>query len=89
MHENQILEIFNIGTGLGLSVLEIVTTFEKVTGLTLPHRFVDRREGDIEQVWADTSLSNRELGWKAKVSLEDTLLSAWRWEKQYRSKNKK
>lgn len=88
-HENQILEIFNIGTGLGLSVLEIVTTFEKVTGLTLPHRFVDRREGDIEQVWADTSLSNRELGWKAKVSLEDTLLSAWRWEKQYRSKNKK
>ncbi|HUX54450.1 MAG TPA: UDP-glucose 4-epimerase GalE, partial [Williamwhitmania sp.] len=87
--EKQTLEVFNIGTGNGLSVLEIVTTFEKVTGIKLPYQFVDRRLGDIEQVWADTSLANKVLGWKAIIPLEDTLLSAWKWEQRYRSKNKK
>ncbi|HUW06968.1 MAG TPA: UDP-glucose 4-epimerase GalE [Williamwhitmania sp.] len=87
--EKQTLEVFNIGTGKGLSVLEIVTTFEKVTGIKLPYQFVDRRLGDIEQVWADTSLANKVLGWKAIIPLEDTLLSAWKWEQRYRSKNKK
>lgn len=86
--EKQTLEVFNIGTGNGLSVLEIVTTFEKVTGIKLPYQFVDRRLGDIEQVWADTSLANKVLGWKAVIPLEDTLLSAWKWEQHYRSKNK-
>jgi UDP-glucose 4-epimerase len=65
-----------------------VTTFEKVTGIKLPYQFVDRRLGDIEQVWADTSLANKVLGWKAIIPLEDTLLSAWKWEQHYRSKNK-
>lgn len=87
--EKQTLEVFNIGTGNGLSVLEIVTTFERVTGIKLPYQFVDRRLGDIEQVWADTSLANKVLGWKAIISLEDTLLSSWKWEQRYRSKNKK
>lgn len=86
---DQALEVFNIGTGQGLSVLEIVTTFEKVTGVKLPYRFVERRAGDIEQVWADTTRANRELGWKADISLEETLRSAWKWEQHYRSKNKK
>jgi UDP-glucose 4-epimerase len=78
-------EIFNLGTGQGVSVLELVHTFEKVCGVKVPHKIVSRRAGDIEQVWADTSLANKELGWKASISLEDTLLSAWNWEKKYRS----
>jgi len=80
-------EVFNLGTGKGLSVLEIITTFEKVTGVKLNYRFAPRREGDIEKIWADPSLANRELGWKAETSLEDTLLSAWKWEKYIRGKN--
>jgi UDP-glucose 4-epimerase len=77
-------EIFNLGTGKGTSVMEIIKTFEKVTGLKLKYELVNRREGDIEKVWADTSYANRELGWKSLTSLEDTLLSAWRWEKKIR-----
>ena len=79
-------EIFNLGTGKGLSVLEIIQTFEKTTGVKLNYKIVDRRPGDIAKVYADTSLANKELGWKAKVSLEDTLHSAWEWEKNIRSK---
>ncbi len=77
-------EIFNLGTGKGTSVMEIINTFEKVTGLKLKYELVDRREGDIERVWADTSYANRELGWQASTSLEETLLSAWEWEKKIR-----
>jgi UDP-glucose 4-epimerase len=79
-------EIFNLGTGQGVSVLELVSTFEKVTGVNVPKKIVTRREGDIEKVWADTSLANKELGWKATISLEDTLLSAWKWEKSFRAR---
>ena len=79
-------EIFNLGTGKGLSVLEIIQTFEKTTGVKLNYKIVDRRPGDIAKVYADASLANKELGWKAEVSLEDTLLSAWEWEKNIRSK---
>jgi UDP-glucose 4-epimerase len=78
-------EIFNLGTGKGTSVLEIVRTFEKATGIKLNYQFADRREGDVEQVFADTLLANRELDWKADTSLEDTLRSAWEWEKYYRN----
>jgi UDP-glucose 4-epimerase len=78
-------EYFNIGTGTGYSVLEVVRAFEKVAGMKLPHRIVERRPGDIEQVWADTSLANRELGWKAQRGLEEMLASAWAWEQRYRS----
>jgi UDP-glucose 4-epimerase len=77
-------EHFNIGTGAGHSVLDLVRTFEKVSGRKLPHRIVGRRPGDIAQVWADTGLANRELGWKAERGLEEMLASAWAWEQRYR-----
>lgn len=78
------LEVFNLGTGKGTSVLEIVNAFEKVTGVKLNYKIVDRRLGDIESVYADTQYANQELGWKTEVSLEETLLSAWNWEKSIR-----
>lgn len=74
------VETFNLGTGRGLSVLELVNTFEKVNGVKVPHRIVDRREGDIEQVWADPSYANDVLGWKALETVEETLRTAWKWE---------
>jgi UDP-glucose 4-epimerase len=77
-------EIFNLGTGKGASVMEIIKSFEKVTGQKINFEVVRRRTGDIEKVWADTTLANEELGWKAEISLEDTLLSAWTWEKKIR-----
>ncbi len=77
-------EIFNLGTGNGLSVLEIVKGFEKATGVKLNYKIVDRRVGDIEKIWADTTYANKELGWTAKKGLEETLLSAWNWEKKVR-----
>jgi UDP-glucose 4-epimerase len=81
------LEVFNLGTGRGNSVFEVIKTFEKVTGQPLKHKVVGRREGDVEQVYADTSYANEELGWKAEKSLDDTLLSAWKWEQRYRAEN--
>ncbi len=77
-------EFFNIGTGKGNSVLELVNTFEKVTGLKLNYILTKRRPGDIEKVWADTSLAYKELKWKAKRTLANALLSAWNREKIYR-----
>ena len=74
------LEFFNIGTGRGLTVLELINAFEKATGVKLNYKIVGRRAGDIEKVWADTSLANNELGWKAKVPIEETLLNAWKWQ---------
>jgi len=74
-------EVFNLGTGKGVSVLEVINTFEKVTGIRLKYRITARRQGDIEQIWADASLANRELGWKTEYSLGDALKSAWEWEK--------
>lgn len=82
-------EYFNIGTGNGISVLEIVKAFEKATGKKLNYEIVDRRAGDIEKIWADTTIANSELGWKAEVSLEDTLASAWNWEQKFRESIKK
>ena len=82
-------EVFNLGTGRGFSVLEIIHAFEKATGVKLSYRVVERREGDIEKVFADTSYANRELGWKAEKGIEETLLSAWKWEMQLRSKKNK
>ncbi len=80
-------EVFNLGTGKGLSVLEVIRAFEKATGEKLNYRIVQRREGDVEQVYADTSYANQELGWKSERSIGETLLSAWNWEKNIRSKN--
>lgn len=77
-------EVFNLGTGTGLSVFEVIAGFEKATGIKLNYKVVDRRPGDIEKIWADTTFANEELGWKAEKELEETLLSAWNWEKRVR-----
>ena len=77
-------EVFNLGTGNGYSVLEIINGFEKATGVKLNYKIVPRRAGDIEKIWADTAYANEELGWKAEKGLEETLLSAWNWEKRVR-----
>lgn len=79
------VEVFNLGTGRGLSVLEIVNTFIQVTGVKIPYQIVGRREGDIEQVWANPDKANKVLGWKAETPVGDVLLSAWNWEKKLRS----
>jgi len=85
---NSNFEAFNVGNGKGVTVLEIVKAFEKVSGVKLNYEIVDRREGDIEKVWADTTLAQKELGWQPKNTLEDALLSAWNWEKKIRIKGK-
>lgn len=77
-------EVFNLGTGKGLSVLEVVKGFERATGQKLNYKIVDRRAGDIEKIWADTTYANEELGWKAEKDLDETVLSAWNWEKRVR-----
>lgn len=79
-------EIFNVGTGRPVSVLELVSAFEQVNGLKLNYRFADRRPGDVVAIWADTSLANRELGWTARRTLSETLASAWAWEKHLAGK---
>lgn len=80
------VEIFNLGTGNGVSVLELINTFEKATGVKVPHKIVGRREGDIEKVWANPEKANIVLGWKAVETLEDTLKSAWNWQVKLRER---
>jgi UDP-glucose 4-epimerase len=82
------VETFNLGTGRGLSVLEIIRTFEQVNGVKIPYKLVARREGDIEKVWAEPSFANNELGWKATETVEETLRSAWAWEQNYAQRSK-
>jgi UDP-glucose 4-epimerase len=77
-------EYFNVGTGSGYSVQQLVDTFVKVNGVDLKYKVVGRRAGDIEKIWADTTYGNNELGWKAEKTLEETLESAWAWEKNVR-----
>ncbi|MDD3107611.1 MAG: UDP-glucose 4-epimerase GalE [Alistipes sp.] len=77
-------EFFNVGTGAGRSVIELVAAFEKATGVKVPHQIVGRRAGDIEKIWADTAYANQELGWKATRPIEETLAAAWAWEKHLR-----
>ena len=74
-------EIFNVGTGRPVSVYELVTAFEKVNDLKLNYKFAPRRPGDVMAIWADTTRANEELGWKAERTVEETLASAWAWEK--------
>lgn len=80
------VEVFNVGTGRGISVLELITAFEKATGVKLNYQIVGRRAGDIEKVWANPALANNELGWKAERSIEETLLSAWNWQLKLRER---
>ena len=77
-------EIFNLGTGKGVTVMEIIESFERVSGLKLNYQIVDRRPGDIEKIWADPSYANKELGWKSEKNLDEMILSAWEWEKRRR-----
>ncbi len=81
-------EVFNLGMGKGVSVLEAISSFEKVSGVKLNYRITGRREGDIEKIWADPSLANKELGWKTVYSLDDAMRSAWEWEKSLRKNEK-
>ncbi|NDV82900.1 UDP-glucose 4-epimerase GalE [Bacteroides sp. 51] len=80
------VEVFNIGTGRGLSVLELINAFEESTGVKLNYEIVGRRAGDIEKVWANPEYANNELGWKAETSIEDTLRSAWAWQLKLRER---
>jgi UDP-glucose 4-epimerase len=79
------VEVFNLGTGTGSSVLEVINTFEKVSGQKLPYKIVGRREGDIITAYANTDKANEVLGWKAQSTLEEALASAWKWEQKIRS----
>lgn len=81
------VEVFNLGTGVGYSVLEVIKSFEKMSDTKLNYRIVDRRPGDVEKVWADTTLANKKLKWKAVKGLDDMTLSAWKWEKALKEKN--
>lgn len=80
------LEIFNLGTGVGLSVLELISAFERATGVKVPYRIAPRRSGDIEKVWAEPERANSVLGWKAETPIEDTMRSAWNWQLKLREK---
>lgn len=82
--DRQQVEIFNLGTGTGLSVLTLINEFEAATGVKIPYTIVGRREGDIEQVWAAPKKANEVLGWKAETPIRDVLASAWKWEKHIR-----
>lgn len=78
------VEVFNIGTGTGLSTLEVVQGFEKATGVKLNWEYAPRREGDIEKVWGNVDKANKVLGWKAEANIEDVLRSAWKWQVKLR-----
>jgi UDP-glucose 4-epimerase len=79
-------EVFNLGTGKGVSVLEAIAAFERATGEKVRYSVTARREGDIEKIWADPSFANRELNWKTEITLEEAMETAWRWEKKLRNK---
>lgn len=80
------IEIFNLGTGNGVSVLELINVFEEATGVKVPHKIVGRRAGDIEKVWANPTYANEVLGWKATSTLADTMRSAWAWQLKLRER---
>ncbi|ANQ47729.1 UDP-glucose 4-epimerase GalE [Flammeovirga yaeyamensis] len=77
-------EFFNLGTGTGSSVLQVINAFEEANGIPVKYKIVDRREGDVEQIWADTTIANEVLGWKASKGLNEMMSSAWAWEKNIR-----
>ena len=82
--ETEPIEYFNIGTGTGVSTLEVVQAFEKATGVKVNWNYAPRREGDIEKVWGNVDHANKVLGWHADTPLEDVLLSAWKWQLKLR-----
>lgn len=80
-------EVFNLGMGKGVSVLEAIAAFEKASGVRLNFTITGRRVGDIEKIWADPSLANRELGWKTEITIEEAMETAWRWENRLKNKD--
>ncbi len=82
-------DVFNLGTGKGNSVLEVIETFQKATGEKLPYKIADRREGDITAAYADTNKANSVLGWRSERDLKEALKSAWKWEKKVTEAEKK
>lgn len=82
------IEIFNLGTGKGLSVLQLIDSFQRSTGVTVPHKIGERRSGDIEQIWAEPAKANKILGWKADTPIEETMRNAWAWQCRLKEKNK-
>lgn len=80
------VEVFNLGTGTGLSVLELIRVFEEVSGKSLNYKIVGRREGDIEQIWAQPDKANNVLGWSAQETIQDTMASAWKWQQRLKEK---
>ena len=82
--ETDVVEVFNVGTGTGVSTLEVVEGFEKATGVKVNWSYAPRREGDIEKVWGNVDKANKVLGWKAETPLEDVLASAWKWQEKLR-----
>ncbi|HSN50372.1 MAG TPA: UDP-glucose 4-epimerase GalE [Bacteroidales bacterium] len=84
-HAREQVEVFNLGTGIGYSVLDVIKSFEKVSGLKLNYEIQARRAGDIVQIWADPELANKELGWKAEKGLDEMTLSSWKWEQHLAS----
>ena len=82
------VEIFNLGTGRGLSVLELIASFERATGVKVPYVIGERRAGDIEKIWAEPSKANKVLGWKAEIGIDETMRNAWAWQCRLAEKNK-
>lgn len=80
------VETFNLGTGIGLSVKELIAAFERATGVKVPHKIVGRRAGDIEKVWANPQFANEVLGWEATATIDDTMRSAWAWQCRLRER---
>lgn len=80
-------EVFNLGTGTGFSVLQMIQAFERATGIAIAYKIVDRRSGDVEAVYADTYKANHVLGWKTELSIDEMMRSAWAWEKQLQKEN--
>lgn len=84
--ETESVEVFNLGTGRGLSVLELINSFERATGVKVPYKIGQRRAGDIEKIWADPKKANEVLGWKAETDIDDTMRSAWAWQQSLAEK---
>lgn len=88
-HDNKSsFEVFNLGTGTGYSVVEIIKAFERVTGVKLTYELTDRRPGDVVKIFADNTYANQELGWKTKLGLDEMIDSAWKWEKNLAAREK-
>lgn len=79
-------ELYNLGTGEGVSVKQAIDTFESASGVKSQSQYGPRREGDVVQIWADCTKANKELGWKTKISLHDAMISAWKWQQEVNSK---